>query len=392
MLRDVNLRSEFASDLRIFSATRVFASRWYAAAHAVMSARVRLRRRFLLMAGGLGVLSAALLAVPLAYTVGQAVAYGQSSDLITVLTSVMLLRTGMWVLFANGKDFVEALSGVRRFAAFIQEDIRDTNIANGLTAPELAPGGLCLDHVSFAYPSGRQVFSDLSLHLRPGESLAIVGLNGAGKTSLTRLVTRLLSHDNGTVTWNGVPISDIDVDSLRGRMAIVPQEFSHLPVSLRDNLSMGASDMDDAKLMSALRRVGLDELATTESLDSPLTRSLESGIELSGGQWQRLAIARALLRPGAELFLWDEPTSALDPAVENEIVRLLLEVSEGRTTVVITHRLGVCTQVDRVAVLDGGEVVQLGSHHELMGVDGLYRTWFASQAAFYRESDCSRGE
>jgi ATP-binding cassette subfamily B protein len=246
------------------------------------------------------------------------------------------------------------------------------------SAADLSPIGITFRDVGFAYPrAGRPVFEHLDLEIPAGSSLAIVGRNGAGKTTLAKLLCRLYDPVSGAVEVDGVDLRDLDVASWRSRVTAVFQDFLRLELPLRDNVApAGASDED---IRAALADAGADALA---DLDTPLSKQYAGGIDLSGGQWQRIALARALcaVRRGAGLVLLDEPTAQLDVRGEAAIFERVLRATQDVTTVLVSHRFSTVRHVDRIAVVEEGRVVELGSHAELMSQGGRYRTMFDLQA------------
>ena len=236
-----------------------------------------------------------------------------------------------------------------------------------------------LRDVSFRYPrTDRSVFDGLNLTIPAGSSLAIVGQNGAGKTTLAKLLCRLYEPQSGSIEVDGTDLRDLDVDSWRSRITAVFQDFIRFELSLRDNVDPGGVATDD-QVLAALADAGAADLA---DLDTPLSRSYRGGTDLSGGQWQRVALARALcaVRRGAGLVLLDEPTAQLDVRGEAEIFGRVLAATKGVTTVLVSHRFSTVRQADRICVLEHGRVVELGSHDELMSLEGRYRTMFSLQA------------
>ena len=240
--------------------------------------------------------------------------------------------------------------------------------------------------VGFVYPAGGEpVYRRLNLTIPAGRSLAIVGRNGAGKTTLVKLLCRLYDPTSGAVEVDGVDIRRFDVDAWRDRVAVVFQDFIRLELSLRDNVVPASIGSDDDPLIDPLVRralvvAGADDLA---ELDQVLSKAYEGGTDLSGGQWQRVALARALasVELGAGVIVLDEPTAQLDVRGEAEIFERLLEATRGRTTLLISHRFSTVRHADRIVVIEHGEVVEEGSHDELMAAGGRYRTMFDLQAA-----------
>ncbi len=234
-------------------------------------------------------------------------------------------------------------------------------------------------NVTFAYPpAGAPVLEGFDLTIRAGSSLAIVGRNGAGKTTLAKLLCRLYDPQSGAIEIDGVDLRELDIDAWRARVAAVFQDFIRFELPLRDNVS--PSGATDDLIQAALAEAGAAHLA---SLKTVLARGYEGGTDLSGGQWQRIALARALcaVRTGAGLVLLDEPTAQLDVRGEAEIFERILAATRQATTILISHRFSTVRHADRICVLENGRVVELGTHDELMAAGGRYRLMFEMQAS-----------
>ena len=239
--------------------------------------------------------------------------------------------------------------------------------------------------VSFSYPgSKRAVLSGLELTVPAGTSLAIVGQNGAGKTTLAKLLCRLYDPTNGAITVDGVDLRSLERAGWRRRLAAVFQDFVRFELSLRENVDP-AGEASDSDIRAALVDAGAETLA---ELDTPLAKGYPNGIDLSGGQWQRIALARALcaVRRGAGLVLLDEPTAQLDVRGEAEVFERVLQATRDVTTILISHRFSTVRHADRICVLEHGRVVELGSHDELMALGGRYKTMFQLQAKRFEAS------
>ena len=245
-----------------------------------------------------------------------------------------------------------------------------------------------LREVRFGYRGGQPVLDGVDLVVPAGTSLAIVGQNGAGKTTLAKLLCRLYDPVEGRIEADGIDLRDLDLTSWRARLTTVFQDYVRYELSLRDNVApTGASDAD---IEWALRQAGAADLAADTTV---LSKSYEGGTDLSGGQWQRVALGRAMcaVRQGAGLVILDEPTAQLDVRGEAEIFGRLLAATRGVTTILISHRFSTVRHADRICVLEGGRVVELGDHDELMALGGRYATMFTLQAARFT-ADPGAGE
>ena len=246
--------------------------------------------------------------------------------------------------------------------------------AENMPAREIRFRDLC-----FAYSqSNKPVLENFNLRIQAGSSLAIVGQNGAGKTTLAKLLCRLYDPQEGAVEIDGVDLKALDVDRWRARLTAVFQDFTRFELSLRDNVA--PSGAPDREIRAALEEAGAADLA---SLDTVLSRAYTGGTDLSGGQWQRIALARTLcaVRQGAGVVLLDEPTAQLDVRGEAEIFERLLAATRHTTTILISHRFSTVRHADRICVLEHGRAVELGTHDELMAAGGRYRTMFDLQAS-----------
>jgi ATP-binding cassette subfamily B protein len=246
---------------------------------------------------------------------------------------------------------------------------------------------LNFDHVSFSYPgSERQVLKDFELSIPAGKSTAIVGLNGAGKTTLVKLLGRLYEPDSGCICTDGVDIRHFPVEDWHRQIGIIFQDFNCYELSAADNIGFGSVPHlgDREAIRKAARDAGILEAIERlpKGFDTPLSRQYEGGADLSGGQWQRIAIARALfaLQGGASILVLDEPTAALDVRAEAEFFDHFVELTRGVTTILISHRFSSVRRADGIAVLQGGRVVERGTHEELLSVEGRYAKLFQLQA------------
>ncbi len=261
--------------------------------------------------------------------------------------------------------------------------------AHPRSVPERLAQGIAFERVTFAYPGRPEpVLRDLSFTIGPHECVALVGHNGAGKTTIVKLLLRLYDPDAGRVTLDGVDLREYDPEALRRRMAVIFQDFVRYELTAGENIGLGhLARLDDQDhLLVAARRAGADEVLThlPDGLGTRLGKEF-GGRELSGGEWQKLALARAFARDAAQILVLDEPTAALDVQTEYDVYLRFRELTKGRATLLISHRFSTVRMADRILYVDAGRVQEAGSHSELMALGGEYARLYGLQAAQYTE-------
>ena len=302
-------------------------------------------------------------------TLGRLVTFASAA----IATSTIAFGGLSWAL--QGAD--APVAAVLRLEAAMEPSgalVRGHGPATGLPAREIRFRG-----VTFGYPSSEHpVLSRFDLVVPAGSSLAIVGVNGAGKTTIAQLLCRLYDPQDGSIEIDGVDLRTLDIDQWRGGLTAVFQDFIRFELPLRDNVAPGGAS--DTMILPALAAAGASGLA---GLATILSRAYPGGPDLSGGQWQRIALARELcaVEQGARVVLLDEPTAQLDVRGEAEIFERVLAATRRATTILISHRFSTVRHADRICVLENGVVAELGTHDELMAAGGRYRTMFDLQAA-----------
>ena len=248
--------------------------------------------------------------------------------------------------------------------------------------------GIVFENVGFRYPgSERWVIRNLNLSINAGETVALVGENGAGKTTIVKLMTRLYEAEEGKITIDGTDIRDFSSEDLRKNIGVIFQDFLRYSFTARDNIGVGR--IEEAADLPRITRSAEQSLANEviaklpNQYDQQLGKQFVGGQDLSGGEWQKLAIARAYMRE-ASIIILDEPTAALDARAESEVFSRFKSLSEKSTALLISHRFSTVRMADRIVVLDDGKVLEAGTHEELMALRGHYAELFELQAAGYR--------
>jgi ATP-binding cassette subfamily B protein len=259
----------------------------------------------------------------------------------------------------------------------------------GAVDPSNSFAGIRFENVGFRYP-GKDAWAlrGIELSIAKGESIALVGENGAGKTTLIKLLTRLYEPTEGRILLDGRELSTWAPDELRRRFGVVFQDFNQYQLKLRENVGFGSVDHleDTERIARAIEQGGAAELLTTlpGGLDAPLGRWFEQGTELSGGQWQKVALSRAFMREEADILVLDEPTASLDAESEHAVFERFRALARGRTTIVISHRFPTVRMAQRIIVLERGRIIEEGPHDALLALGGRYARMFTLQAEGYR--------
>jgi ATP-binding cassette, subfamily B, bacterial len=374
-----------AKELRLFGLAQWVIERFVSRRRRLYELRwqaTRLRERSVLGALSL-VLGANLIVFG---SLAQALASGQ----LSLASAAVFLQAAVGVSAIAFGGLSWALDGTAAPAvaiARLRGDMANAGaLPNGTRSARALPAReIRFRDVTFAYtPDQKPVLEHFELTIPAGTSLAIVGVNGAGKTTLAKLLCRLYDPQAGAVEIDGVDLRELDVADWRSRISAVFQDYLRFELPLRVNVAPRGAP--DAQIEAALRDAGADKLA---ALDTILARGYEHGTDLSGGQWQRVALARTLcaVRMGAGVVLLDEPTAQLDVRGEAEIFDHILAATRHCTTILVSHRFSTVRKADRICVLEAGRVVELGTHDELMAQNARYRTMFDLQAARFVEVD-----
>jgi ATP-binding cassette subfamily B protein len=325
---------------------------------------------------------------------------GIGGFMVVMQAGLTAIRIGAFIADSDVQtEFgMAADQALRRFGEMTTAAAADDLVAGTGASPDGLPvREIRFEQVTFGYPGGAAVLDGLDLRIPAGRSLAVVGLNGAGKTTLVKLLARLYEPQSGRITADGVDIRSFPVADWQRTVAAIFQDFVHFELPVRDNVGFGAVQLlddpvrGDPAISSALERAGAGEFvaALPRGLDTPLSRQYTDGADLSGGQWQRIATARALLAVdgGSRVLVLDEPTANLDARAEVAFFERFLDLTRGVTSIVISHRFSTVRRADRIAVLEHGRVIEDGTHDELLMSGGRYAELFDLQAARFSEDD-----
>jgi len=272
--------------------------------------------------------------------------------------------------------------------AFFEMKPRVESKVNGLPAPRPIQRGFEFRNVSFTYPgTTRRVLSNFNFNLTLGERIALIGENGQGKTTVVKLITRLYDPTEGEILLDGVDLREYDLDDLHKEIGVIFQDFMRYEMTARENIAVGRIEVPHAPEeieYAAEKSLAAGVIRKLHGgYDQMLGRRFEGGVDLSGGEWQKLALARAYLRD-AQLLILDEPTAALDARSEMQVFERFAELTEGKMALLISHRFSTVRMADRIVVLEGGRLVEEGNHAQLMALGGRYAAMFEMQAASYR--------
>jgi len=255
--------------------------------------------------------------------------------------------------------------------------------------PKPLGSGISMEHVDFRYPTGRRkVLEDITLRIKPGEHVALVGENGSGKTTLVKLLCRLYDPSEGRIALDGIDLREFQIPALRREIGVILQDYAKYHLTARENIRLGNIDLerdDEKSVRAAAMQSGAHEVidALPKGYETILGKWFEEGEELSIGEWQTVALARAYLR-NAQILILDEPTSSMDAGAEYEVFRKFTELSRDKTTILISHRLSTVRMADRIFVMEKGRIVESGTHDELVEQGGRYRELFETQARNYK--------
>lgn len=378
----------FAKEIRLFGLGDLFSQRFDQLRKKLYNAKLRLIAKRSLSFFGAQLLAGILVGGVYGWILYQTL-YG-SLNLGDLVLYHQALQRGQSSL----KTLTSSLSGLYEDNLFLTNlyeflDLTPTIISPAV--PNVMPvpirQGIVFDRVSFSYAdSSRQALEDISLSVKPGETIALVGENGSGKTTLIKLLCRLYDPTSGRITVDGVDLRDFDLTDLRQQISVIFQDYAKYHLSAQENIWLGNIGLPqcDRAVIAAAKKSGADDVITRlpQGYDTMLGKLFNGGEELSIGQWQKVALARAFLRE-SQVIVLDEPTSAMDPKAEYDVFKSFRELIQDQAAILITHRLSTVRMADRIYVMESGRIVESGSHDQLMDRQGTYAHLFNTQAQNY---------
>jgi ATP-binding cassette subfamily B protein len=388
-LRQVGGSKEAAKELKLFNLSEYLTGRFTALSHKIYVENVALNRRRLFWGGLLAIVGQLGYYGAYAYSIYQTIQGRYSiGDLTLITTAIMQAMANIQLAFSTASGVADQALFLTDLLAFFEMKPGIESKANGLPAPSPVTLGFEFRNVSFVYPgTNRRVLSDFNFTLSPGQRVALIGENGQGKTTVVKLITRLYDPTEGQILLDGIDLREYDLADLHAEIGVIFQDFMRYEMTARENIAVGrievphtANEIEHA----AEKSLAAGVIARLEGgYDQMLGRRFETGVDLSGGEWQKLALARAYLRD-AQLLILDEPTAALDARSEFQVFERFAELTQGKMALLISHRFSTVRMADRIVVLEGGRLVEEGSHAQLMSLGGRYAAMFEMQAASYR--------
>jgi ATP-binding cassette subfamily B protein len=383
----------FAKEVKLFGLGGYFIERYRLIANAFYSSqRGQLVRRYL-TGFAWGNLSTIATSVTYLYVALQAIAGRLTLGDLTLYTqAAMSVQSSIQSILGGFSGMYEHNLYLNNLYELMAMQPSMAVPAKPAEVPQPLRGEIRFDDVSFAYPGAdKNAVTDLSFTVKAGETLAVVGRNGAGKTTLFKLICRLYDPSGGRILIDGIDLRDFEPDQLRRQIGAMFQDYVDYQATASENIGLGnvPEIADRDAVVSASKQAGSDELIANlpEGYDTALGKWFDAGVNLSGGEWQKVALARAFMREDARILLLDEPTSALDAQAEYDLFERLRSLTHGRTAVYISHRFSTVRRADRIIFLEHGRLVEEGTHQELIRLDGRYARLFRMQAAAYTGED-----
>ena len=388
-LRQVGGSKEAAKELKLFNLSGYLTDRFTELSLKIFEENVALNKRRLFWGGLLAITGQLGYYGAYGYSIYQTIQGRYSiGDLTLITTAIMQAMANIQQAFSTASGVADQALFLTDLLAFFEMKPTVANKENGLPIPSPIRLGFEFRNVSFVYPgTDRRVLSNFNFTLRPGERVALIGENGQGKTTVVKLITRLYDPSEGQILLDGIDLREYDLADLHGEIGVIFQDFMRYEMTARENIAVGRIEVPHTHMEiehAAEKSLAAGVIARLHGgYDQMLGRRFETGVDLSGGEWQKLALARAYLRD-AQLLILDEPTAALDAKSELQVFERFAELTQGKMALLISHRFSTVRMADRIVVLEGGLLVEEGNHKQLMALGERYAAMFEMQAASYR--------
>jgi ATP-binding cassette subfamily B protein len=393
-LRQVAASREGAKELKVFGLSGFLTGRFRQISQKICEENVALSRRKLFWGGSLALVGTLGYYGSYAFVIWRALHGAYNIGIFTFLTAaIQQASSNLQQAFSTASGIADQALFLTDLIAFFEMKPTLRSKLDALPAPRPVRAGFEFRNVSFRYPgSDRYVLKDFNFVLAPGERIALIGENGQGKTTVVKLITRLYDVTAGQILLDGIDLRDYSIEDLHHEIGVIFQDFMRYEMTARENIIVGRVDGNGSP--ESVRLACIEEAARKsqasqvirklpERYDQMLGRRFEGGVDLSTGEWQRMALARAYLRD-AQLLILDEPTAALDAKSELQVFERFAELTDGKMAILISHRFSTVRMADRIVVLEGGKLVEEGTHAQLLASGGRYATMFEMQAASYR--------
>lgn len=383
----VMLTDTYAKEVILFRLGSFFSKQYVEVFQNVYRAMSSLRQKQAYWSTSLAVLSTAGNAFAFYWVIQQSFSGRLSpGNVLLIVQALAYIEQGLSQLVQTSTMLYDALLYMKRFFTFLESKPMMIVRSPGKPVPLPIRQGITFEKVHFCYPDGRVALKNVSFTIYPGETVALVGENGAGKTSIIKLLARFYDPTDGIIWVDGEKLQDLDIEAWREQIAIAFQDFGRYALTLGENIALGdLSALDDLE-----RLKGAEEKADLQNLVARLPDGLQTllgkqfgGTEISGGEWQKLALARSFIREKAQILILDEPTASLDPRSEQQVYHQFTTLKQDKTSILITHRLASVSMADRILVLKNGCLIEEGTHAELLGRDGEYAILWRMQAEQY---------
>jgi ATP-binding cassette, subfamily B, bacterial len=383
----VMLTDTYAKEVLLFRLGPFFSKQYVEVFQNVYRAMSSLRQKQAYWSTSLAVLSTAGNAFAFYWVIQQSFSGRLSpGNVLLIIQALAYIQQGLSQLVQTSTMLYDALLYMKRFFAFLESKPMMIVRSPGKPVPLPVRQGITFERVHFCYPDGRVALKNVSFTIYPGETVALVGENGAGKTSIVKLLARFYDPTDGIIWVDGEKLQDLDLEAWREQIAIAFQDFGRYALTLGENIALGdLSALDDLeRLKSAEEKADLQNLVARlpDGLQTLLGKQF-GGTEISGGEWQKLALARSFIREKAQILILDEPTASLDPRSEQQVYHQFTTLKQDKTSILITHRLASVSMADRILVLKNGYLIEEGTHAELLKQDGEYAILWKMQAKQY---------